>query len=54
MSNKRLMPVFEAAWRAVSESAKRSEAQRVILRITKCHEVSEALCQFSKLRGESV
>jgi hypothetical protein len=23
MSNKRLMPVFEAAWRAVSESAKR-------------------------------
>jgi hypothetical protein len=26
MSNKRLMPVFEAAWRAVSESAKRSAA----------------------------
>jgi hypothetical protein len=26
MSNKRLMPVFEAAWRAVSESAKRSES----------------------------
>jgi hypothetical protein len=42
MSNKRLMPVFEAAGRAVSESAKRSEAQRSAACYSQNNEVSRS------------